>query len=92
MFVVHLKTRLSGGQAGHGYPDDTSFARNYEELEKNGVTLADLDARWPWFKDTEFGRKALAKDYVQEMEPAQGGGGGAAGAGGAGGGKRQKKK
>ena len=87
---MHLKTRLNGGQASHGYPDDTSFARNYEELEKNGVTFADLDEHWPWFRNTEFGKKALAGEYVQEMP--QSTYGGASGSGGGGGAKRQKKK
>lgn len=106
VFVIHMKTRLHGGQPGHGYPDDTVFKRNYEELEKNGVTFADLDAKWPWFKNTEFGKKCLAGEFVQEMPAGSaagaggGGGGGLFGASGGGGGifgggnanKRQKRK
>lgn len=41
-YNIHLKTRRDGGQARHGYPDDTYFQRSLKELQSSGVTIADL--------------------------------------------------
>jgi len=41
-FNIHIKTSTHRGTAGHGYPDDSYFKRALEELQTNGVTLADL--------------------------------------------------
>jgi len=41
-FNIHIKTSTNRGSAGHGYPDGAYFKRALEELQANGVTIADL--------------------------------------------------
>eukprot|EP00928_Gymnodinium_smaydae_P040929 TRINITY_DN27719_c0_g1_i1.p1 TRINITY_DN27719_c0_g1~~TRINITY_DN27719_c0_g1_i1.p1 ORF type:complete len:507 (+),score=52.84 TRINITY_DN27719_c0_g1_i1:45-1523(+) len=40
-FNIHVKTSMCGGRANHGYPDDDYFARTMQELQSNGVSIAD---------------------------------------------------
>ena len=39
---IHLKTGLWGGKVSHAYPDDDYYHRSLDELDKNGVRLADI--------------------------------------------------
>eukprot|EP00927_Polykrikos_kofoidii_P043769 TRINITY_DN37863_c0_g1_i2.p1 TRINITY_DN37863_c0_g1~~TRINITY_DN37863_c0_g1_i2.p1 ORF type:complete len:498 (-),score=84.09 TRINITY_DN37863_c0_g1_i2:58-1551(-) len=41
-YNIHIKTSRHRGDTGHGFPDEGYFGRCVEELEANGVVLADL--------------------------------------------------